>query len=327
MNEIRVRITAQEKGIYRISSEFGEKLAEVSGKFHHEAASPSDYPAVGDYCLALWPEDESRAIITMIYPRKSCFLRKAAGTAKEEQVVAANADYVLICMSLNQNYNLPRLERYLALTWDSGASPIILLTKRDLCPDWGQKVLQAEAVSPGTRVLAVSSLENSLQDIEALMQEGKTYALIGSSGVGKSTLINRLLGSEALQTQSIGNDDKGRHTTTHRELIRLKNGAYLMDTPGMRELGMWDAQEGIDTVFADIEELEHQCRFSDCTHTGEPGCAIEKALKDGRLDARRWASYCKLKQENAYAADGSSYLQAKKEKFKNIAKINRKNKR
>ena len=327
MNELRARVIAQEKGIYRISNGTDVKPASVSGKYRYEAATVSDYPAVGDYVIAEWPEDDSNAVIRSLFPRKSCFIRKAAGSGKQEQVVAANIDTVFICMSLNNNFNIRRLERYLSLTYDSGATPVVILTKADLCGDVAGKIAEAQSAAPGVDVLAVSSLVGEYNAVLKYILHGKTVAFLGSSGVGKSTLINKLTGIDLIATREVGNDDKGRHTTTHRELIALENGAFVIDTPGMRELGMWDNDGGIDTAFRDIEALSHACRFSDCSHTTEPGCAVRAALADGTLDGARWESYRKLKTENEFAADSSRYLEAKRAKFKEIAKINKSNKK
>ena len=327
MNELQARVISQEKGIYKIQSGTAVKPAEISGKYRYETKTVSDYPAVGDHVIAAWPEDGSNAVITGLLPRKSCFLRKAAGTKKQEQVVAANIDIVFICMSLNNNFNIRRLERYLSVAYDSGAAPVVVLTKSDLCSDVESKILEAQNVAPGVDVLAISSLDEDYEAVMNFILPGKTVAFIGSSGVGKSTLINKLTGTDSIATNEIGNDDKGRHTTTHRELITLSNGAFVIDTPGMRELGMWDSGDGIDTAFADIEELSRACRYTDCTHTAEPGCAVLRALADGTLDAARLASYRKLKTENDYAADNSRYLESKRTKFKEIAKSNKSNRK
>jgi len=323
MNEIRARVIAQEKGLYKITDGTAERKAEVSGKYRYEAGTVSDYPAVGDYVTAGWPEDGSNAVITGLFPRKSCFMRKAAGPGKQEQVVAANIDTVFLCMSLNNNFNLRRLERYLAVSYDSGAVPVVVLTKADLCEDTEEKVRQVMATAPGVDVAVVSSANGDYDAVLKYIAPEKTIAFLGSSGVGKSTLINRLIGEEVLETKAVGNEDKGRHTTTRRQLFKLANGAYVIDTPGMRELGMWDNGSGIETAFAEIEELAAKCRFSDCSHRSEPGCAIRKALEDGSLDESRWEAYLRLKIENEIAANGSRYMESKRAKFKEIAKVNK----
>lgn len=318
------RILSQEKGLYRLVTDRGEKLAEVSGKFRYQAAVVSDYPAVGDFVMADWNDAGGNAVIHHVLNRKSCFTRKAAGESREEQVVAANIDTVFLCMSLNNDFSLRRLERYLSIAWDSGAMPVIVLTKSDLCEDLPGRLAEVEGAAVGVDVLVTTALEHSgYAQLLPYLAPGRTVALIGSSGVGKSTLINCLLGEARLDTQGLRNDDKGRHTTTHRELILLSGGAMVIDTPGMRELGMWDNEAGIDQTFAEIEEIASQCRFFDCLHQGEPGCAICRALQEGTIPEERWTSYQKLKAESAYAADSESYLAAKEQKFKEIAKFSR----
>lgn len=327
MNELRARVIAQEKGLYKISNGTEVRTAVVSGKYRYGVKTVSDYPAVGDYVIAEWHEGDGNAVITGLFPRRSCFIRKAAGTGNREQVVATNIDTVFICMSLNKNFNIRRLERYLSIAYDSGATPVAVLTKADLCSDVGERIAEVQNAAPGVDVLAVSSLDEDTGAVMRYILPGRTVAFIGSSGVGKSTLTNRLTGTDSIATRETGNDDKGRHTTTHRELIALPNGAFVIDTPGMRELGMWDSGGGIDTAFADIEALARACRYSDCTHNGEPGCAIRKALEEGTLDRARWNSYLKLKTENEYAADSTGYLEAKRAKFKDIARINKANRK
>ena len=322
------RITSQEKGRYQLVTNRGEKLAEVSGKFRYHAAAVSDYPAVGDFVMVDWNDHGGTAVIHHVLHRKSCVIRKAAGNAHQEQVVAANIDTLFLCMSLNNDFNLRRLERYLSIAWDSGAVPVIVLTKADLCKDLAEKQAQVASVAIGVDVLVTTALEkDGHHQILPYITDGKTVAFIGSSGVGKSTLINCLLGEQRLDTNGLRNDDKGRHTTTHRELIRLPKGGLVIDTPGMRELGMWDSGSGIEQAFGEIENLASRCRFKDCTHQNEPGCAVQRALQDGNLLKERWLSYLKLKSENDYAADSQSYLAGKEKKFKEIAKINKHNRK
>lgn len=326
--EVRARVIIQEKGSYTISYEGRENIAEVSGKLRYETSCTVDFPAVGDYVAASWPEDGSHSVISSLFPRKSAFIRKAAGCEGEEQVVAANIDTVFICMSLNQDFNLRRLERYIALAWDSGAVPVAVLTKADLCLDLDEKITEVRRVALGVDIITTSSKEENISELRKYLISGKTYAFIGSSGVGKSTLINILMGEDMLRTSDIReDDDKGRHTTTHRELIALKNGAFVIDTPGMRELGLMNSEGGLETAFSDIDELTSLCRFSDCTHTNEPGCEVLKAIADGRLAIDRWYSYKKLMTENSYNTDKADYMEAKKEKFKEISKRNKKRKR
>ena len=317
------RIVLQEKGLYHIVTEGGCRLpAEVSGKFRFEASVPSDFPAVGDYVMAD-TNNGNTAIIHHVLHRRSIFLRRAAGTSNTEQAACANIDTIFICMALNNDFNLRRLERYLSASWESGSVPVVLLTKADLCEDLDSKLVQVQSSAIGVDILTTSAIRDELDTLLSYMTPGKTVAFVGSSGAGKSTLINHLLGEERLKTGGLRNDDRGRHTTTHRELLILPGGAMVIDTPGMRELGMWDASEGIDTAFADIEALAEECRFRNCTHSGEPGCAVCEALKTGKLPQSRWQSYLKLTAENAYAQDSESYLAAKEKKFKDIAKYNK----
>jgi len=316
------RILSQQKGFYRIITDKGEKLAEVSGKFRFQTKVSSDYPAVGDFVLVNWNESGKSAIIESLLPRKSAFIRKAAGEPQQEQVVAANIDIVFLCMALNNDFNLRRLERYISIAWDSGAMPVVVLTKSDLCDDLEHKLAEVSSIAFGLDILVTTSTgENGYKGLLPFISDGKTIAFIGSSGVGKSTLINRLLGNEQLKTNGLRNDDKGRHTTTHRELFLLPSGGMVIDTPGMREFGMWDNDTGIERTFTDIEELACQCKFRNCTHINEPGCAIQKALEMGELQIERWQSYQKLKAENDYIEDKESYMIAKGKREKEISKL------
>ena len=318
------RILSQEKDLYRMITAEGECVAKVSGKFRYQAAHPSDFPAVGDFVMAGGTGKGTQAVIHQVLPRKSVFMRKAAGSDRKEQLVATNIDIVFLCMALNQDFNVRRLERYLSIAWDSGAKPVVVLTKSDICKDIEEKLLAVQEAAPGVRIIKTTALETTgIEEILPYLSAGTTAAFLGSSGVGKSTLANRLLREERLATGGIRNDDKGRHTTTHRELLFLPDGGMVIDTPGMRELGMWDAKSGIDRTFSDIEELARQCRFRDCTHTVEPGCAVQKALKNGTLSKERMQSYQKLKTENDYMEHAKSYLEVKEKKFKEIAKYNK----
>ncbi len=298
------RVFLEHQHMYRIYTEQGEMLAQVSGKMRHQAEGRGDYPAVGDWVVVRAHEGEQRATIHAILPRFSKFSRKTAGYDTEEQIVAANVDTVFLVCALNNDFNPRRMERYLILAWESGANPVIVLNKADVCPDVGQKIAEMEAVAFGVPVLAVSAL--TMQGMEALapyLHKGRTVALLGSSGAGKSSIINRLIGSEVQKVHEVREgDDRGRHTTTHRELFLLPQGGCIIDTPGMRELQLWHAEDGLQGTFHDIEELARQCFFSDCRHHGEPKCAVKHALRTGMLDPGRFQSYRKMEKELAHLA-------------------------
>lgn len=294
------RVFSQYKDIYKVMCENGEIMAEVSGKFRFEAKLQSNFPAVGDFVMLDRIENVTgNAIIHHVLSRKSAFIRKAAGMSNVEQVVASNIDTVFICMSLNNDFNLRRLERYLSIGWNSGAIPVVVLTKSDLCDNVEQRLYEMDSVSVGADILVTSAKQkHSYYQVMQYIKESQTVAFIGSSGVGKSTLINCLIGEERLKTNGLRNDDRGKHTTTRRELILLKNGGMVIDTPGMRELGLENTD--LSMAFSDIDDLASMCRFHDCTHTGEPGCAVQEAICDGILDAKRFSNYQKLKKEAKY---------------------------
>ena len=294
------RVSVQYKDIYRVVTEEGEVLARVSGKLSYSSNSTLDYPVVGDWVLLDRTDNKNGdAIIHKVLTRKSYFSRKIAGTRYDTQVVAANIDYIFICMALNNDFNINRLERYIAVAWDSMAIPVIVLTKSDLCEDIDERLREVKEAAIGIDILVTSSLNgNGYEKVKEYIKSGTTIAFIGSSGVGKSTLINRLLNKEVLKTNSISENDKGRHTTSHRELFLLEDGGVIIDTPGMRELGLISAD--VDKSFSNIEELEKQCKFSDCTHKNEPKCAVREAIENGKLDLDRLERYKKLKKEEAY---------------------------
>lgn len=315
---IPARVAVAYGATFRVLTGDGDQLADVAGRMRHEARGRRDLPAVGDW-VALRRSDVpgGRATIQAILPRTSLFSRKAAGDETTEQVLAANVDTAFLVTGLDHDFNLRRLERYLAMTWESGAAPVILLNKADLTSTLDEQVAEVQRVALGVPVHAISARENrGLDALAPYLEPGRTVVVLGSSGVGKSTIINRLLGEERLKTREVrASDQRGRHTTTHRELVVLPGGALLIDTPGMRELQLWSADAGMDEAFDDIATIARECHFADCRHESEPRCAVKAAVEAGRLPAERLESYRKLQAElQALAERQESLAQQQKKK-------------
>lgn len=316
---IPARIVAVHKERYALICEYGETYARLKTKEYY--GGYEEFPTVGDFVMMDFvPSGDSRIFATL--PRKTFFSRRDPTPGRGEQAVAANFDYVFIMQSLNQDFNERRLERYLTLAWQSGAVPVIVLTKADLTEEYEPYIRIAERIAPDVCVHVVSSRNGfGLEELRAYLKPGNTIALLGSSGIGKSSLVNALAEEELMRVNGIREDDsKGRHTTTHRQLIMLKSGAMIIDTPGMRELGMWDVSEGLGEAFADVEQYIGRCKFSDCRHLSEPGCAIKAAIAAGELSKARWGSYCKLKREAKYSDDKDARMREKQKRNKGFVK-------
>lgn len=301
---VPARVAREDRESYVVYAESRAWRASVSGALRHRARGRTDFPAVGDW-VAVQPRGaDAPATIHALLPRRTAVVRRAAGAGVEGQVIAANVDRLLICCGLDQDFNLRRIERYLTLAHQSGAAPVVLLSKADLCAAAGDRLAQVEAVAVGAPVLAISVVSGvGLDQVAALIPAGLTAALVGSSGVGKSTLINALLGARAMATQAVrAADGRGRHTTTHRQLLPLPGGGVIIDTPGMRELSLWGSDEDVDATFADLQALAGGCRFRDCTHESEPGCAVRSAVAAGEFDAGRLKSYRKQQSELRWLA-------------------------
>ncbi|MFL1696489.1 ribosome small subunit-dependent GTPase A [Weissella kandleri] len=308
---IPARVIESHRSLYKIISTDGILTAKVTGKYLNQVNSTEDFPTVGDFVMCDLVDQKS-AIIKAILPRESVITRKAAGNTHNSQLIAANVDTLFICMSLNEDLNPRRLERYLSIAWDGGSIPVIVLTKSDLCDDIASVLLQIEAIALGVDIILSNTVENDgLNQLTPYLKPTKTIAFVGSSGVGKSTLINKLIGQELINTGSIRiNDGKGRHTTSHRQMFFSPNGTMIIDTPGMRELGLQSVN--LNKSFADIQELAHECKFRNCSHTNEPGCAVLASVAAGQLDSKRLANFIKLSNESQYDSLNSREIENKK---------------
>lgn len=328
------RVITVHKDRYEIVCNNGKGFAKIKRGQYYDNPN-SIYPTTGDFVLIEW-NNLGDSMICETIKRESSFSRTASSSDRNrelhnqhEQLVAANFDYVFIMQSLNNNFNINRIQRYLSLAWESGGIPVIVLTKSDLVENKQEYIDEVQNIAFGVDVYSISCItKDGIEDIKKYFSKGNTICFLGSSGVGKSTLVNTLYGEEVMKTSEIREDDsRGRHTTVSRNLIMLPNGAMVIDTPGMRELGMWDAKEGINKTFSDIEELTTMCKYSDCTHTNEPGCKVLEAIENGTLNRERFNEYIKLQKESQYNTDSEQYLRNKKEKFKEISKLNKQNKK
>lgn len=316
------RVVAVHKDRYTITDGLGEITAELSGNLFYTAISSTDLPTTGDWVYADFYDDDTHAIIHGVIPRKTLLRRKAVGKLVDFQLIAANIDVAFVIQSADYNFNLRRLERYLVMVNESGITPVILLSKCDLIPQNKIERIRESilSIAPQVTVLAFSSLSGeNIDTIKNSLLQGNTYCLLGSSGVGKTTLLNNILGSKQFETQSVSKkQSKGRHTTTSRELIQLENGAMLVDTPGMRELGNMSVDTGIDETFSEIIGLSQNCKFSNCSHTIEKGCAILLAIEKGELSKQRYGNYIKMKNESTF--NEMSYFE-KRKKDKDFGKL------
>jgi ribosome biogenesis GTPase len=315
------RVILEHQHIYRVATASDEPFATVSGRFRHEAASRADYPAVGDWVAIERRPASDRVLIQGVLPRRSRFSRKAAGDETAPQIVAANIDVVFLVSGLDGDFNLRRIERYLVTAWEGGTTPVIVLNKADLCEDVAARVAEAERIAPGVPVHPVSCVTGAgLDDLRAYAAPGRTIALLGSSGVGKSTIINRLLGHDRQRTREVrARDSRGRHTTTNRELIALPGGGLLIDTPGMRELQLWDVGAALNDAFDDIRRAAAGCHFRDCRHDTEPRCAVKAAVEVGEIPRERLENYRRLQRELEHLAARQDVRRALDEKQKTRA--------
>ncbi len=318
------RVIIENKNRYVVINENGEYEAEVTGKLLFDTEALSMFPKVGDWVM-IYPYDDDKALIHSVLERKTIFSRKSAGSKVSEQVIVTNIDFLFIVQSCNENFNLRRLERYLLMAKSGGIIPVVTLSKTDLTNNLDEYKKQVLALFPDTKVISTSSItDDGIDELHAFIKENNTYAFVGSSGTGKSTLINKLLGFDFLRTNEIRHkDDRGKHTTTRRELIILPKGGILIDTPGMKEFHLWKTDSGFDEIFSEINEFAEECKYGDCKHINETGCAVIKAVKDGFITKERYNSFLKLKKEEEYldSKDDKEYFLQKKDKAKKLSKL------
>lgn len=320
------RVCSQHRTGYIVLTQFGEIQAELCGRLSHHGTK-IDFPTVGDWVGLEEVHSDGVSLIDFVFQRKTQLVRKQAGKQNAPQLIAANVDTVFLLSSFNEEFNIRRLERYLSVVYESGAKPVIVLTKADVCQDTSAIMESATTALPFVEIIPISSVKReNLDALTAHLTSGNTVACVGSSGVGKSTLLNTLMQDDLQATLPIRDTDaKGRHTTTHRELFQLPSGALFIDTPGMRELQIWEAQSGIEVAFEDVVLLSNGCKFRDCAHANEPGCAILSALESGELDAKRYKSFLKLKREDEFMERKNNKTQQieEKEKWKKLSKMQR----
>ena len=322
------RVATAQREIYWIYSNFGEFKAEISGKLRFNAKSLSELPVVGDWVISRLSPEGNLVIIESILPRISKFSRKLPGSITEEQVLVANIDIIFLVNGLDGDYNLRRIERYLTLARDSNAKPVILLNKTDVSSNVQEKIVEVESISLGFPIHTLSALNSKgIENLKKYIKKGTTIAFLGSSGVGKSTIINCLLGEERLKVGKVREwDNRGKHITTHRELIILPGGGLVIDNPGLRELQMWANEDTLKNTFIDIKELAAKCRFRDCEHINEPGCAVKTAIEKGKLDYKRFQNYIKMKKELRYLSTRKEKVKSRNEKIaweKEISKLSK----
>ncbi|MFQ5741032.1 MAG: ribosome small subunit-dependent GTPase A [Acidobacteriota bacterium] len=324
------RVVLEHRGIYHLQAGEGEVRASLAGRFRHHAEKAEDRPAVGDWVAFRSRSTGGSASIHAVLPRRTKLSRKVAGSRTEEQVVAANLDTVFLVMGLDGDFNLRRMERLLTVAWESGAGPVIVLNKEDLAPHPLARRTETETIAPGVPVVLVSGLKKrGLDQLLTYLSAGETAALVGSSGVGKSTLLNCLCGSEVMPTREVRiRDQRGRHTTTHRQLFKLPNGELIIDSPGVREIQLWSRGETLHNTFEDIDALATHCRFGDCSHQGEPGCAVLSAVDEGSLSMERLHNFLSLQRELRYLErrQDEGAQRAQKKKWKVIHRAMRRHK-